>query len=213
MKDPHELIIANLLRAREEPRSVSRSGGGWTATVGGHVPARPQTIRFVRERFVDHCGLLAVEYQDEEDQSWFMVFGVRRSSADDWQMTGAAGGGRWEPRSSMPWANLGAWWNQRVACAGGRVHGAEVKKVRLVGADGTTAEDDIGESGIALVLAVGPFARPWTVELYDGAGILLRTHPFSGGRPSVVRQKFVEQIVAGTRRVPVRRPRPRRGWH
>ena len=183
MDDPHEPIINRLTRPREEPRSVSQPGSGWTATVGGHVPARPDTIRFVRERFVDDRGLAAVEYEDEDDRGWFMVFGVRRADADGWRVTGAAGGGRSEPESSVPWANLGGWWNDRFACAGGRVHGANVRKVYLVAADGKIAEDDIGESGIALVIADGPFAQPWTVELYDAAGGLVRRHPFKRGRP------------------------------
>ncbi len=182
MNDPHEPIIARLTRPREEPRLVRRSRSGWTATTDGHVPARSDTIRFVRERFVDNSGLLAVEYEDEDDRPWFMVFGVTRSGAKDWRITGAAGGGRSEPPSPMPWANLGGWWNDRVACAGGRVQGAEVRKVRLLAADGETAEDDIGESGIALMLAAGPFVQPWTVELYDAAGGLLRSHPFKSSR-------------------------------
>ncbi len=182
MKDSHELVIARLLRPREEPRSVSRSGGGWSATTGGHVPAQADTIRFVRARYVDNYGLLAVEYEDADDRAWFMVFGVTRSGADDWLMTGSAGGGRSDPRSLVPWANLGCWWNERLACFGGRVHGAEVRMVRLVAAGGETAEDDIGESGVALVFAVGPFAQPWTAELYGEDGAMLRSHPFPGGR-------------------------------
>ena len=184
MKDPYELIIARLLRPREEPRSIRRSGSGWTAMTGGHVPAQSANIRFVRERFVDNHGLLAAEYEDADDRAWFMVFGVTRRGADDWRMTGAAGGGGSDPRSSVLWANLGGWWSDGVASSGGRVHGAEVRKVRLVAAGGETTDDDIGESGVALLLAVGPFAQPWTVELYDAAGGLLRSHPFSCDRSS-----------------------------
>ncbi len=148
------------------------------------MPARSNTIRFVRERFLDDRGLLAVEFEDEDDRSWFMVFGVTRSGAEDWRMTGAAGGGRTEPWIAVPWANLGGWWGDHIACAGGRVHGAEVRKVRLVAAGGESTDDDIGESGVALLLAVGAFAQPWTVELYNAAGGLVRSHPFSGGRSS-----------------------------
>lgn len=181
MNDPHDPIIARLRRPREEPRSIRRSASGVTAITGGHVPARPDTIRFVRERFVGDHGLLAVEYEDEDDRSWFTVFGVTRSSADqDWRMTGAAGGGRSEPQRPVPWANLGGWWNDRVACVGGPVHGDQVRKVRLVAAGGEVAEDDIGESSIALVIAFGRFHQPWSVELYDEAGGLVRTHQFRG---------------------------------
>lgn len=184
MNDPHELIVARLTRPREEPKSSSRSESGWTAIRGGHVPARLETIRFVRERFVDDRGLAAVEYDDTDDRAWFMVVGVIRSGDGDWRITGAAGGGRSEPRSSAPWANLGFWCGDRVSCAGGRVHGAEVRKVRILAADGETADDDIGKSGVALVLAHGAFPQPWTVELYDAAGGLLRSHPLVGGRAS-----------------------------
>jgi hypothetical protein len=57
------------------------------------------------------------------------------------------------------------------------------RKVRLVAAGGQAAEDDIGESATALVLANGPFPQPWTVELQDAAGGIVRSHAFHGGRP------------------------------
>jgi hypothetical protein len=181
--DPHDLIVNSLMRPREGPRSVSRSSSGWTAIVGGHVPARPDTIRIVRERFLDGRGLVAVEYEDEDDRAWFMVFGITRSDADGWRMAGASGGGRSEPQSSVPWANLGGWIDGPAAYAGGRVHGATVRRVRLGAADGRTADDDVGDSGIALVIANGSFPQPWTVELYDADGALVGTHPFHRGRP------------------------------
>lgn len=185
MNDDHEAIISYLTRPREEPRSVRRSGHGRVAVrVGGHVPVRPNKIRFLRELFVDDRGLLAVDYEDEDGQSWSMVLGIARTDADDWRVTGLAGGSQGEPRSSLPWANLCGWWNDRIAWIGGRVHGADIRMVRLVAADGRASEDDIGGSGIALILIVGPFTQPWTVELYDRSGGLVRSHPFEGGRPS-----------------------------
>ena len=87
------------------------------------------------------------------------------------------------PQSQAPWANLGGWWDEHAVCASGRVHGADLRKVRLVAADGKSEEDDIGDSGIALVVADEPFTQPWTVELYDAADGLVRRHPFRGGRP------------------------------
>ncbi len=98
-------------------------------------------------------------------------WGLRQPGPPSAPTTGA----RTRPAADCRW---------RCGCAGGRVHGAEVRKISLLAAGGETAEDDIGESGVALVLAVGPFAQPWTVELYDAAGGLLRSHPFSGGRSS-----------------------------
>jgi hypothetical protein len=38
--------------------------------------------------------------------------------------------------------------------------------------------EDSVDDGIALVMARGPFPRPWTAELYDAAGTLAGSHPY-----------------------------------
>ena len=181
--DPQQAVLDWLTRPRQEPRTVTGSASGWTATTGGHVPARRETISFVRERFAGDRAMLAVEYDDDDGQALFYVFGVARDAHGSWRITSASGGGRSAPEGTVPWANLGGSWSDQAAAAGGRVHGPDVRHVRLLAADEQSDEDDIGETGIALLLADGPFPQPWTVELYDGAHRLLRTHPFRGGRP------------------------------
>lgn len=137
-----------------------------------------------KARFWADYGLLAVEFEDEDDRRHFGVRGVTRQGDGAWTVSGGAGGGGWETSTATaPWANLGAWWDDRRFCAGGRVHGDAVRLLRLVDAAGRTVEDTVDE-GIALVMHMGPFEQPWSVELYAADDTLLRRHPFHGGRPA-----------------------------
>jgi hypothetical protein len=151
------------------------------AVAGAHAPARPQTIRVVKERRHADLAMVAVEYDDVQDREWRGMIGLRRIGGA-WAVTGGGGGSRsGEPGSPAPWANFAVVWDQRLFMAGGRVHGVGVSRVRVVSASGGAGEDSV-DDGIALVMADGPFPRPWTVELYDAAGGLLRSHPCPGGR-------------------------------
>lgn len=184
MDDAQAAVVQALTRPRQEPTVVRRSAGGWVSRLGGHVPARLETIRFRKARFWADYGLLAVEFEDEDDRRHFGVRGVTRQGDGAWTVSGGAGGGGWETSTATaPWANLGAWWDDRRFCAGGRVHGDAVRRLRLVDAAGRTVEDTVDE-GIALVMHMGPFEQPWSVELYAADDTLLRRHPFHGGRPA-----------------------------
>src|SRR5262245_30212640 len=110
-----------------------------------------------------------------------MVFGVTRSNGGDWSLTGGAGGSLSEPTSPEPWANLGGWWNDRVSCTGGasRARGSGGSAWCSPAARRWTTTS--ASPAWALMLAVGAFPQPWTVELYDASGHLLRRHPFHGG--------------------------------
>jgi hypothetical protein len=177
MDDAREAVVAALTRPRKEPRSDERSAGGWSATTGDHVPARAETIRFVKERQAGDVAMVAFEYTDVEDREWHGWLGVERVDGA-WRTVGGAGGsGANVPRSAAPWANLGCSWGERLFLAGGRVHGDGVARVRLLSAGGDAVEDSI-DDGIALLIATGPFPRPWTAELYDAAGALLGSHPY-----------------------------------
>jgi hypothetical protein len=177
MDDPRGAVVAMLTRPAEEPRTVRQEAGGWTSTTAGHVPARPESIRFVKERRDGDLAMVAFEYADVQDRRWEGWVGVRRADGV-WRVTGGASGSAGnDPRSPAPWANLGATWSERLSMAGGRVHGEGVARVRLVSAPGGAVEDRV-DDGIALLMAQGAFPRPWTVELYDGSGALLGSHPY-----------------------------------
>ena len=120
-------MVAALTREPEAPRSVRHGAGGWTSTTGGHVPARPETIRFVKERQDGDLAMVAFEYVDVEDREWHGWIGVERVS-ESWRTTGGStAAGTNPPRSSAPWANFGSVWGERRFMAGGRVHGEGVR--------------------------------------------------------------------------------------
>ena len=141
------------------------------------MPARPETIRFVKERRDGDLAMVAFEYVDVQDRAWEGWVGVRLTDGV-WRVTGGASGSAGnQPRSPAPWANLGSTWSERLSMAGGRVHGEGIVRARLVSTSGAAVEDSV-DDGIALLLAPGPFPRPWTVELYDASGALLGSHPY-----------------------------------
>jgi hypothetical protein len=180
MDDPKAAVAAWLTRAAEEPRSERQGTGGWTAVTGGHVPARPESVRFVKERQDGDLAMVAFEYVDVEDREWHGWLGVERVDGA-WRTVGGSFGSGANPPSPTPWANFGAAWSEGLAMAGGRVHGEGVARVRLLSDSGDAVEDSV-DDGIALLVFAGPFPRPWTAELYDASGALLRSHPCPGGR-------------------------------
>jgi hypothetical protein len=181
MDDPKAAVVAFVTRPAEEPHSARQGAGGWTSRTGGHVPARPESIRFAKERLAGDLAMVAFEYVDVEDREWHGWLGAERVDGA-WKVNGgASGSGTNPPRSSAQWANFGCMWGERQAMAGGRVHGEGVARVRLLSDAGGAVEDSVDE-GVALLMFAGRFPRPWTVELYDAAGALLRSHPCPGGR-------------------------------
>jgi hypothetical protein len=177
MDDPKAAVVAALTRPAEEPRSVREGAGGWTARTGGRVPARAESIRVVKERRDADRAMVAVEYVDVADREWHGWFGAKRVDGAWRADGGTTGSGTTLPRSSAPWANFGVVWGEDVFMAGGRVYGDGVARVRMLSSAGGAVEDSV-DQGVALVMAPGPFPRPWTVELYDAAGALLGSHPY-----------------------------------
>src|SRR5437899_4190035 len=176
MDDPEDAVLAALTGPAREPGSAQRGEGGWTATTGGHVPARPDSIRLVKERRSGDLAMVAFEYVDVEDREWHGWLGLKRSG-DGWGTTGgASGSGRAPTRSSAPWANFGAMYGQDMAMAGGQVYGEGVARVRVTSAAGDAIEDSV-DGGVALVMSPGALPRPWTVELFEAGGALLGSHP------------------------------------
>ncbi len=179
--EPRDAVIAFITRPAVPATSSKAGPGGWTATTyrgGQGHQANAATIRVIRERVRGGGALVAVEYDDTAGDSWFYVYGVQLQADGNWRVSGGAGGSAaGEPARSAPWANLGGWGNDTNMCAGGRVHGDGVRRVRLTSPDGRTFEDHV-ESGIALITGKVPFGTRFAVDLLDGAGAVLGTHPW-----------------------------------
>jgi len=172
------------LTAPPVPAATTRTDpGGWVATTyagGSGHQAQSNSIRVLREKVEGGRALLAVEYLDTEGRFHSGVYGAVQTEAGTWAFSGGAGGaGEGEPARSQPWANLGGWGNRKFLCAGGRVHGDGVSRVRLVNPEGLSIEDQV-EHGIALLIGDMAFSDAYRVELLDASDRLLASHPWGG---------------------------------
>ena len=198
MKTPREAIVLDITRQAVGPspstplaHATDQKDGSktWAGTIyrGGHpYQARPETIRFLKERVEADRAMLAVEFEGIDNTRWRYVFGAARQADGSWTADGGAGsGGEGEPEVREPWANFGGWGWPRFLCLGGRVHGEGVKSVRLIDAGGRIVEDDVA-NGIALLLSNQPVEMPCRLELLDREGAVLRVQawpPQPGSRP------------------------------
>ena len=197
MDTPREAIVRDITRPAVAPSPTAptpatdqKSGSkSWAGAVysGGHpYQARPETIRFLKERIEGDRAMLAVEFEGIDNTHWRYVFGAVRQSDGGWNADGGAGGGGGaEPQATQPWANFGGWGWPRFLCLGGSVHGEGVARVRLIDAGGRVVEDDV-DNGVALLVSNDPVQMPCGLELLDREGEVLRTQawpPEPGSRP------------------------------
>lgn len=184
---PREAIIRDLTRPPGRPARLSiphrARPGGWRSEVyrGGHpFQARPETIRFLKERRRGRQALVAVEFEDTAGNKWRYVCGAISRNGPGWEAQGAAGGSGREPDRAEPWANFGGWGWPRFMCIGGTVHGP-VCRVRLVDARGVVLAEDTVDDRVALLMTEEPVQQPSAIELCDTDGKLLRSQPWPRG--------------------------------
>ncbi|MBJ7601191.1 hypothetical protein [Candidatus Nephthysia bennettiae] len=173
MATPLEAIVADITL----PAVPGEPGSSPGATVyrGGHAyQARAETIRVMKERHRGRRALLALEFDDTEGRPWWYAYGVLEQADGSWRREGGWGGSRGGELSRPgPWANFGGAGHY----LGGRVHGADVDRVRFVDRGGVIAEDTI-EHGLALLIADAPVRAHGRLELYDMQGKLLANQPW-----------------------------------
>jgi len=185
MKTPREAIVSDITR----PPGLASPGSSPGATIyrgGNPFQARPETIRFLKERVEGGRAMLAVEFEDTEAHPWRFVFGAVQQPDGTWKAEGAGGGGGHEPQARGPWANFAGWGWPRFICLGGRVHGEGVRKVRLIDAAGRSIQDRV-DDGIALLLSNNPVEMPCRIELLDAGDTILATQawpPTPNSRPT-----------------------------
>jgi len=161
---------------------IGQRPGRWRVSRRGcALGARPETVRILRTVVRGELALAAVEFEDRSGRPWSWAFGAVRGRDGGWKVCGGAGGGLASGRE--PWASLGGWrWSGRW-CLGGRVHGEQVRAVRLTDAAGSTVEDVV-EGGYALLIAPEPARRPLRVELLDAERAVLAAQSWPPrGRP------------------------------
>ena len=182
---PADAVRAWVGRAAVAPATTRTDPGGWLArtyTGGSAHEAKPDSLRIRRQKIQGTDALLAVEYQDQNGHWLSYVYGLSKKDDATWTVIGGAGGSLdGQPPWPEPFANLGGWGNREFLCAGGRVQGATVSRVRLVAADGQALEDEVVE-GYALLMGDLPFNEEYTLELLDGTGHVLGRQRWGGRR-------------------------------
>jgi hypothetical protein len=160
MDNPREVVIDAIVN--------------WPSPRAFADPARPETIRVLRERIGGAQAMVAVEFEDAGGRHYEALCGAVREQDGSWRASGmAAAGSGHAPTHVTPWANFGGWGWPQFLCVGGRVYGESLATVRVIDAAGVIVEDGL-ENGIALLVHDGPIALPCTIELLDRAGTVLR---------------------------------------
>ena len=179
MNSPREAIIADITRA-PVPGQPGNSPGAISYEGGHSFQARPETIHFLKEIAQGKLALLGAEFEDTQGRAWRYIFGARQQGDGTWSPAGGAGGAGVQPTRAEPWANFGGWGGPQFLCLGGRVHGAQVRTVRLTDAEGRTLEDAV-ENGYSLFLVPKPVKYPCQIALLDSSGVVVASQPWPPG--------------------------------
>jgi hypothetical protein len=174
-------ILAHLAWRPVDREPLPRPGGTTRPVprVGGKpFAADPATVRFLKERGIPGRRLFAVTFDDEHGQRWFWLVAAEQDQTGTWVARGGAGGSGHGPERQEPWVNLAGWWGPGRFYAGGQLlaAGADVARVRLRCAKGLELEDDT-DGGVVLFLTDRQKDAPVTVEICNGEGQVLASHP------------------------------------
>lgn len=181
-EDPRQAII-DAITGPAGHRSVTRQSPGGLQSVlvrgGPLVPARADSITFLKERGLGRHRLYAVSYVDQEGRSHLDYVGVTQAPEGSWHRSGGAGGSGQGPLRERPWVNFAGWWGPQIFCAGGQVIGTDAQlagRVELTFSDGTTLGDSV-EDQLVLFLEERSLTPPATARIFDAHGELIAQHP------------------------------------
>ena len=145
--------------------------------------AKPETIRFIKERSLPHRQLHFATFEDEQGMQMHFTCHAEEVSDGKWRLNGGYGGSVGGPQVSSPKVYLGGSGDSTGEFeAGGYVElsGHSVARVQLVSANNVILEDAV-ENDIVLFLADQFIEFPIEARLYDAQGKLLNTHPVLPG--------------------------------
>ncbi len=178
-QDPRQAIIEHLCEARvivsDTPEPHTR--GLRVQTGRGGCDAKPETIRFIKERSLPQRQLHFVIFENRQGQQWHYTCHVAQGEDGLWQMRGGAGGAGRGPRRASPWANLsGGGWPRRFF-AGGYVEagGQDITRISLHSRNGVVLEDSVDDE-IVLFLSEQPVELPCEITLFDRQGAVVGRH-------------------------------------
>jgi hypothetical protein len=148
----------------------------------GGLEAKPETIRFVKERRLPRRQLHYVTFENTQGEQWHSTCYVIEDSDGTWkvhgawQVRGGSGGAGRGPKSTSPRVDLGGGEGEHFH-AGGLVqhNGHAIVRVRLLSANGVLLEDSVDDD-IVLFLDDRWIDAPLQAQLYNRQGMLVGTH-------------------------------------
>ena len=148
------------------------------------LEAKPETIRFIKERSLPHRQLHFVTFEDEQGMQMHFICHVDEVGNGKWRLNGGYGGSVGEePKLPSPRVNLGGISSSTHQFhAGGYVGHNEytIARVQLLSANNVLLEDTVNDD-IILFLDDRFIEFPIQALLYDAQGTLLNTHPVLPG--------------------------------
>ncbi len=158
---------------------------GWYAQQStGGFGAKPETMRFIKERSFPQRQLHFVIFEDEQGNQLHFTCEVVEASDGTWSLQGGAGGSTGRgPQHPSPRVNLGgSGGSTDQFYAGGYVehNGYTVARVHLLSANNVLLVDTVDDN-IVLFLDDRFIEFPMQALLYDAQGTLLNTHPVLPG--------------------------------
>jgi hypothetical protein len=141
----------------------------------GGLEAKPETIRFVKERRLPRRQLHYVTFENTQGKQQHFTCHVIEDSDGTWKVWGGWGAGR-GPKSTSPRVNLGGGDGEHFH-AGGLVqhNGHAIVRVRLLSANGVLLEDSVDDD-IVLFLDDRWIDAPLQAQLYNRQGMLVGMH-------------------------------------
>jgi hypothetical protein len=137
------------------------------------------SIRLVREKYVEDAGMLAIEYRYKHSVALYRaLWGVIKRGDAPWTPAGSASRRvqQTQQRDDI-WSMSGGWSSPSCICYGGWISDPKARHLRMTDASGLVVRDDL-KMGVALLICPREFAiKRSRLELFADDWALLKSAP------------------------------------
>jgi hypothetical protein len=136
-----------------------------------------ESIRLVREKYVEDAGMLAIEYLYKHSAAPYRaLWGVIKRGDGPWTPAGSASRRvRLRRRRNEIWSMSGGWSSPTCICYGGWISDPKSRHLRMTDANDLAVRDDL-KMGVALLICPSEFAiKRSRLELFADDGALLKS--------------------------------------
>ena len=136
----------------------------------------PESIRLVREKYLEDAGMLAIEYVYKHSAAVYRALsGVTKRAEGRWAPAGSASKRVRQIQRNGIWSMSGGWSSQACVCYGGWISDPKARYLRITDANGLEVQDDL-QTGVALLICPREFAiKRSRLELFADDWVLLKS--------------------------------------